>query len=106
MNSSARKALLALGGCVIAVVLLLAADAVIAVDRMNPVPTADAAAAKAGWGAWPSYVRSVEASGGLFGSTAVVKYAIADAEASELRSVRLRRPLLAGHWQVVSIDPK
>jgi hypothetical protein len=48
----------------------------------------------------------VEASGGLFGSTAVVKYAIADAEASELRSVRLRRPLLAGHWQVVSIDPK
>jgi hypothetical protein len=100
-----RIALLVFGCCIIAVVVLLTIDAIIAVDRMNPIPTAEAAVANAGWGGSP-VLRSVDAAGGVFGSSAVVKYALSDAEDAEFRAVHLRRPPFARHWKVKRIDPK
>ncbi len=96
---------LSIFGClIIAVILLLAADGMLAVNRLNPVSTAEAAVVNAGWEVNSSHLRSVEATGGLFGSSAIVKYRIGDVEGSELRTVHLRRPLFTRHWKVVKIE--
>ena len=101
-----KIALSVLGCCIIAVVVVLTIDAMIAVDRMNPVPTAEAAVANADWQENPVYLRSVDATGGVLGSSAVVKFALSDTEDAELRAVHLRRPIFARHWKVERIDPK
>ncbi|MCD8534209.1 MAG: hypothetical protein LR011_05230 [Verrucomicrobia bacterium] len=101
-----KIALVVFGSCIIAVVTVLTMDAMIAVNRMDPVPAAEAAAASAGWRGSRFYIRSVDASGGIFGSSAVVKYALSDAEDAEIRAVHLRRPIFSRHWKVESIDPR
>ena len=92
--------------CVGAVVLLMSVDALIAVNRLDPVPAAHSGAQQAGWNVDLLQVRSAEASGGLFGSSAVVKYKLNEAESGEFLEVRLRRPLFAANWRVVSLEPK
>ena len=100
---SLKLALSIAGCCVIAVVLLLSIDALIAVNRMNPVPAAEAAAAGAGWDIDMIHLQSFNASGGPFGSSAVVTYGLGEADDLELIEVHLRRPLFSSRWDAVTI---
>jgi len=95
-----------IGCCVIALVALLAIDGLIAVNRMNPVPAAETAAAQGGFQVDPLQLRSYDVSGGILGSSAVVRYCTGDKESAPDLEVRLRRPLLRANWQVVSVETK
>ena len=103
---SLKLALLITVCCMIAVLLLLSIDALIAVHRMNPVPAAEVAAAGAGWDVDSIHLRSFDASGGPFGSSAVVTYGLRDSEDLELLQVHLRRTLFSSRWDTVAIETK
>jgi hypothetical protein len=94
------------GSCLLVVVAVLAVDGLIAVNRLNPAPEAQSAAAAAGHNVELLQVRTVNAEGGLFGSTAVVEYRLGDADDAEQLEVRLKRPLLSPRWMVVSVETK
>jgi hypothetical protein len=107
LNRRTIKLAVSLAGCgIIAVVLILAIDALVAVNRMNPLPAAEAAALGAGWEVNLLRLRSVDASGGPLGSSALVKYRLSDTEDAEQLEVQLHRPILSPHWKVVSVATK
>lgn len=95
-----------IGCAIIAVIGVMAIDQFIAHNAMNPVPAAESAIAAQGFPVDPLHVRSFEATGGLFGSRAVVNYQRTDAGKDERLEVQLRRPLFHRDWEVVAVAKK
>lgn len=92
--------------CIVASVLLLVIDGYISINGVSPVPSNEAAAAAqgAGWNADLIHLRSINAVGGPFGSSAVVKYDVDDAKEPGVVEVRLRRRFLSSSWEVEAIE--
>jgi hypothetical protein len=101
-----KVALSVIGFGFVAVLVVLTLDAAIAVNRMNPVPAAETAAKNAGWKTETIQLKSVDASGGLFGSSAIVNYRLDENNDSEQLEVHLRRPLFSRHWMPVRVNSK
>jgi hypothetical protein len=107
MNRRSLKVAFSIAGsCVIAIVAVLALDGLMASNRMNPVPAAQSAAAAKGFAVEPLQLTSYEATGGLFGSRAVVNYNLGEAADAGRLEVQLRRPLLSREWEVVAVAKK
>lgn len=90
---------------VIMVVGLLSLDRMIALNYMDPTAAAQEAANKDGQDVDVIQLKGYEATGGMFGSRAVVRYYLSESD-EELLEVHLKRPLLSKEWKVVSVAKK
>lgn len=103
-DRSLRIVLALTASSLLAIVLLFTFDARLAINHMNPLPEAEAAAADAGFGVEWLTLQSFEVEGGMVGGSAVVKYLVSETTPNRLVEVHLRRALLSSHWDAVGVD--